>query len=132
MTINRLQITLTLSGEAAEVRRVARVLRYTLDNPDEWDVTPDVVATWTEALAVGEVATFESLTAEFGAWISQPAQAAFVGAGDALEIRMFAELTMPQARWLDAFLVRWNEMEARREAYAPEEDASLKAAWDQA
>jgi hypothetical protein len=74
-------------------------------------------------------AEFDALVAEFDVWISDPAQTAFAGAGDALEIRMFAELTAPQIAWLDDFIARWDAMEENR-AYAPDEDAALKAAWD--
>jgi hypothetical protein len=43
-----MQITLTLEGEPAEVRRVSRVLAYTLDSPNEWNHQPNVTSTWVE------------------------------------------------------------------------------------
>jgi hypothetical protein len=55
---------------------------------------------------------FDQLTTEFANWIDAAPQAALAPlGGDALELRMFADLTRPQAAWLDDFIARWDAMD---------------------
>jgi hypothetical protein len=59
--------------------------------------------------------SFDVLTAEFADWIAAPDQARIADVGDALEIRMFGDVTKTQGAWLDDFIARWDAMESARD-----------------